>query len=71
LLRVEASQARVSQSGFKTGGGPTWMVHVTSSHRLRRDQVEDRRVDVTGYIGPFYPNSVVFYVLNDRDILVF
>jgi hypothetical protein len=31
LLRLEASQARVSQSGLKTGGGTAQMVHMTSS----------------------------------------
>jgi hypothetical protein len=31
LLHLEASQARVSQSSLKTGGGTTWMVHVASS----------------------------------------
>jgi hypothetical protein len=36
LLRVEANQARVSQSGLETGGGVTWVVHVASSWRLRR-----------------------------------
>jgi hypothetical protein len=35
LLRVEASQARVSQSGLKTGGCAVRMVHVASSWRLR------------------------------------
>jgi hypothetical protein len=33
LLRLEASQARVFQSSFKTGGGMTWMVYVASSRR--------------------------------------
>jgi hypothetical protein len=28
LLHVEASKARVFQSGLKTGGGVTWMVHM-------------------------------------------
>jgi hypothetical protein len=36
LLRVEASQAKVSQSGLEAGGGETWMVHVESSRRLHR-----------------------------------
>jgi hypothetical protein len=26
---------------------------------------------MTGYIGPFYPNFTVFYVLDPRDIVVF
>jgi hypothetical protein len=46
LLRLKASQARVFQSGLKTGGGMTWMVHVTSSRRLRRVEAKDGQVDV-------------------------
>jgi hypothetical protein len=34
LLRVEASRARVSQSGVKAGGGTARMVHVASLWRL-------------------------------------
>jgi hypothetical protein len=64
LLCVEASRVSVSHSGLKTGGGVAQMVHVASSRMLRRDQAEDGRVDVTGYIGLFYPNFVVFYVLG-------
>jgi hypothetical protein len=55
LLRVEASQARISQSGLKTGGGVTRMVYVTSSWGLRRDQVEDGRIDAMSYVGAYYP----------------
>jgi hypothetical protein len=44
---------------------------VTSSRRLRRNQVEDRRIDVTGCIGPYYPYFTVFYVLGSRGIIVF
>jgi hypothetical protein len=36
LLHVEASLARVSQSGLKTGGGAMTGVHVAPSQRLRR-----------------------------------
>jgi hypothetical protein len=36
LLGVEASLARVSLSGLKTGGGVTPVVHVALSWRLRR-----------------------------------
>jgi hypothetical protein len=35
LLHLEASRARVFQSGIKTGGGVVWMVQMTSSWRLR------------------------------------
>jgi hypothetical protein len=52
LLRVEASLARVSQSGLKTGGGTTMGGALAPSRRLHRRQVEDGLVDVTGYIGP-------------------
>jgi hypothetical protein len=33
LLHMKASRAKVSQSGIKTGGGVTRMVHVASSWR--------------------------------------
>jgi hypothetical protein len=52
LLRLEASQARVSQSGLKTGGGTAQMVHMTSSRILHRVEAEDGWVDVTRCIGP-------------------
>jgi hypothetical protein len=39
LLRLEASWARVSQSGLKTGGGVVLMVHVASLRRLHRVDV--------------------------------
>jgi hypothetical protein len=55
LLHREASQARVSQSGLKTGGGTARMVHVASSQKSRLDEAEDGRVDVTRCIGLFYP----------------
>jgi hypothetical protein len=71
LLRVEASQARIYQSGLKTGGGAARMVHVTLLLRLHRVEAEDGRVDATGYVRPFYPNFVIFYVLCPRGILVF
>jgi hypothetical protein len=47
------------------------VVHVAPSQRLRKDQVEDGRVDTMGYVGPFNPNFVVFYVLCYRGNLVF
>jgi hypothetical protein len=37
LLHVDAGRARVSQSGFKTGGGAARMVNVASYWRSRRD----------------------------------
>jgi hypothetical protein len=71
FLRLEASKARIFQSGLKTGGGATRMVHVTLSQRSCRVQVEDGRVDAMGRIRPFYPYFVVFIVLGPRGILVF
>jgi hypothetical protein len=44
---------------------------VAPSWWLRRDQVEDRRADVTGYGGPCYPSFVVFVLLGSRGIIVF
>jgi hypothetical protein len=43
LLHPEASQARVSQFGLKTGGGVAQMVHVASSQRSRGVEAEDGR----------------------------
>jgi hypothetical protein len=71
LLHLEASRGRVFQFGLKIGGGAAWMVHIASSRRLRRVEAEDRRVDVMGYIRPFYSNFTFFYVLDPTDILVF
>jgi hypothetical protein len=71
LLHLEASQTRVSQSGFKTGGGATQMVHMASSRRLRRVEAEDEQVNAMGCVGPFYPKFTTFYVLCPRGILVF
>jgi hypothetical protein len=70
LLRLEMSRARVSQSSLKTGGGVTWMVHVASSQRLRGDEAEDGRVDVTCRIRLFYPNFIIFIVLGHKSSLV-
>jgi hypothetical protein len=68
LLHMEVSQFMFSKSGLKTCGGVTWMVHVTSSQRLHRDQVKDGWVDVTGYVRPCYHYFTVFHVF---DIFVF
>jgi hypothetical protein len=64
LLRLEASQARVSQSSLKTGGGAVWMVHVASSRRSCGEEAEDGWVDAMDCIRLFYPNFVVFIVLG-------
>jgi hypothetical protein len=47
------------------------VVHVAPSRRLCRMQVEDRRVDVTGCVGPCYPIFIIFIVLGHRSIVVF
>jgi hypothetical protein len=46
------------------------VVHVAPLRRLRRRQVEDGWVDVTGYVGPCYPTFVIFNVLGPRGIVV-
>jgi hypothetical protein len=71
LLRLKASRARILQSALKIGGGATRMVHMVSSWKLRRGQVEVGRVDVTGCIGPCYPCFIIFFVLGRRGNLVF
>jgi hypothetical protein len=43
LLHLEASWARVSQCGLKTGRGMAWMVHVASSWTSHGDEAEDGR----------------------------
>jgi hypothetical protein len=45
-------------------------VHVASSRMLYRRQVEDGRVDATGYIGPCYHTFTVFNVLVPMGIVV-
>jgi hypothetical protein len=44
---------------------------MASSRRLRREEVEDGRVDTMGYVGPCYPKIVVSSVLGSRGIVVF
>jgi hypothetical protein len=46
-----------------------WVVHVASSWRLRRVEVEDGRVDATGCIGLFYPNFAIFFILDHKGSL--
>jgi hypothetical protein len=70
LLRLETSWVRVSQSSLKTGGGVAHMLHVTSSQRSRGDEVEDGWVDTMDRIRLFYPNFVVFFVLDHKGSLV-
>jgi hypothetical protein len=70
LLHVEASQVMLSYSGLKTDGGAAWMVHVTLLQRLRRYQVENGWVDVTGCVRPCYPYFIIFIVLEHISSLV-
>jgi hypothetical protein len=46
------------------------VVHVASSWRLRRDQVEDGWFDAMGCVGCYYPYFTVFDVLDSMGILV-
>jgi hypothetical protein len=46
-------------------------MHVASSQRLRREEVEDGLVDATGCVGLFYPKITVSNVLGRRGIVVF
>jgi prepilin signal peptidase PulO-like enzyme (type II secretory pathway) len=71
LFCLKVSEARVSQSGIKTGRGVVWMVQVASSWKLRGDEVEDGRVDVMDCIRHFYPNFVVFTILGPKGISIF
>jgi hypothetical protein len=43
---------------------------VAPSWRLRRRQVEDRRVDAMGYVGTYYPIFAVFKLLSHSGIVV-
>jgi hypothetical protein len=52
LLHVEASLARVSQSGLKTSGGATTGGARDTIARMRWKQVEDERVDAMGCLDP-------------------
>jgi hypothetical protein len=71
LLRMEVSQASVSQSGLKTGGGVTVGGPRCISWKSCEDQVEDRQVDAMGYIGLCYPYLSIFFILGTRGILAF
>jgi hypothetical protein len=67
---VEASLARVSQSGMKTDGGATTGGARGTSRKLRQRQAEDGRVDATDCVGPCYPCFTVFFLLGPRGIVV-
>jgi hypothetical protein len=71
LLQLEVSRATVSQFVSKLTEAQRWVVHVSPLWRLHRDQVEDGRVDVMGYVGSCNPYIVVFFVLCPRGVIVF
>jgi hypothetical protein len=48
-----------------------WMVHVVSLRRLCWVEAEDRRVNATDCVIPFYPKIVVCSVLGHRRNLIF
>jgi hypothetical protein len=70
LLDVEASLARVFQSGLKTGGGATAGGARGTITEVASRQFEDERVDAIGCIGPCYPTFTIFNVFGPRGIVV-
>jgi hypothetical protein len=46
------------------------VVHVAPSRMLRRDQVEDGRVDAMDCVESCYPCFIIFNVLGPRGIVV-
>jgi hypothetical protein len=71
LLRLKVSQVMVSQFASKLAETRHRVEHVTSSWRSREDEVEDGCNSAMDCIGLFYPNFIVFIVLDHTDILVF
>jgi hypothetical protein len=71
LLHLKVSRARVSQFASKLAKEQRRVVHVASLWRSHEDEAEDGWVDVTGYIGLFYPYFAIFVVLGSRGISVF
>jgi hypothetical protein len=47
------------------------MMYVASLQRSCGVEAEDRWIDTTGCIGPFYPKIIVFIVLDVKGIVVF
>jgi hypothetical protein len=70
LLRVEASLARVFQSGLKTGGGATMGGARGTIVEVALEASKDGRVDVMDYVGPCYLTFAVFNVLDHSGIIV-
>jgi hypothetical protein len=71
LLRMEASQARVSQFASKLVEARWQVVHMAPSWRSRGVQVEDGWVHVRGYIRACYPYFAILYVLGPTGSLIF
>jgi hypothetical protein len=71
LLHLEVSRARVFQFASKLAEARRWVVHVAPLWMLHRDQVEDGRVDMTGYVGSCHPYIAVFFILCTRGVFVF
>jgi hypothetical protein len=75
LLRLEASCARFSQSGIKTGGDVKQMVHVASSRRSCGVEAEDSPSDSVGcgavQVRWKYPSLSVVSSLGPTGIFVF
>jgi hypothetical protein len=71
LLGVEASLARVSQSGLKTGEGATMGGAPGTIAEVAPEASYRWTVDATGCIGPCYPCFAVFFLLGPRGIIVF
>jgi hypothetical protein len=59
-------QARVSQSGLKTGGGAMTGGSRGTIAEVSEDQVKDGRIDTTDCVSLCYPYFAVFYVLAPR-----
>jgi hypothetical protein len=71
LLRLEVIHVVFSNLASRLEEAQRWVVHVASPWWLRLVEAEDGWVDAMGYIRPFYPKVVVFYVFGPRGNLVF
>jgi hypothetical protein len=75
LLRLEASWARVSQSGLKISGGVARMVLMASPRRSRGSEAKDGWFDGVGcgtaQVRPNYAYLALIFFVAHRGILVF
>jgi hypothetical protein len=62
LVRVEASQDMIFQSDLKTSRDTAQMMHVASSWRLHRDQIEDGHADTMVTSEPAILICCFFYI---------